>query len=123
MTVGSGDWLGLCSASFSIIVVETVARDRLSTTTWTWLQIATELMEGTTLSAAVVALRTGQVFFAVAKRNPIELLPADRKATRLDLGFFVALPTMLYLAPRHTSPNVIDEPRRQLARLVRQHEA
>jgi hypothetical protein len=90
-----------CSAWFgsdffeSIIVVKTIAGDRLASTSRTRLQIATDQMKLSTRNSAIITLWVRQIFFSFAVWNAIELLSANRESNRLDLRSFITVPTGL----------------------------
>ena len=101
MVVGSSALLGAWGVSDSVIIVEAIARDRLASATWTWLQVTTDQVQLPAWDAPIIALHVIEVVSAFAISNAIVVLPTDRKPHGLDLRLLVAMPARLWFTPRH----------------------
>src|SRR5215212_4930397 len=84
-----------------IILVETVAGNRLTSATWARLKVAPNLMQLAAGHSAVVTLRMIQILRAFAVRHSIKLLRIDDEPFRIYLWLFIAMPSRLFGIPGH----------------------
>ena len=84
-----------------IVVVETVATNRLTAAAWARLKVTTDLMQSTARYSAVVTLRMIQIVRTLTVRHAVKLLTADEEVYRINLRLFVAVPSGLFGIPRH----------------------
>ncbi len=73
MAVSVAELVNVQGEASLVIVVETVARDRLPATAWAWLKVAANLMQIAAWDTAVIACRKVQVIVTGAIGHPVKL--------------------------------------------------
>lgn len=79
-----------------IILVETVATNRLAAATWARLKVTTNLMQLAARHSTVIALRMIQVIRTLTVRHAIKLLRIDDKLRGIHLRSLVTMPSRLF---------------------------
>ncbi len=94
-----------CSAYgvHSVIIIKAVAANSLTATARTRLQITADIVERTARHSAIITFRNVQIVLAAAITHPGILLAVDHKMRRILHWALVAMPTWLFIIPRHTN--------------------
>jgi hypothetical protein len=83
----------------SIIIIKTIARDCLTTTPGTRLQITTDVVKHAASHTAVVAFRKMQIFSSFTVRHSLILDAVDYETRRIGRRMLVSMPSRLSIIP------------------------